>query len=353
MIKKAILISDIHFGMKNSNQENLDEQKNYFYNWFFKLLKKENPDYLFMLGDLFDNRSTLNIQVMNVAIDIFKTIATDMNIPIIMIAGNHDIFMKSTNDINSIKIFSHIPNIQVYENPVQLNFFDKKCLFVPWINDKKEESAFYLKNKSEYLFCHTEFQDTFFNSYVKIVDGVNFDDIKNYQKVFSGHIHHRQETGNLTLIGCPYHITRNDINNKKGIYVIDFEKNETKFIKNNFSPEYVKIDLKEIFEMTLEEYEKIITNNFVDITFNQDILQYFTFNKLLDVSEKFKKINFNAINQAYETIEFEHNLTDDFNEIDLFKLLTTYVENTDYNIELKNVLFDYLKNLYHRAITGV
>ena len=58
---------------------------------------------------------------------------------------------------------------------------------------------------------------------------------KAFQKVYSGHFHHKSETGNITYLGNPYEITWADYNDKRGFHIYDTETMETEFIENPYS----------------------------------------------------------------------------------------------------------------------
>ena len=65
--KRAWLLSDLHFGIKNNNKDFLNTQLDYFNNFFIPLIKKDKQldDVLIILGDIFDSRQTINIFVLN------------------------------------------------------------------------------------------------------------------------------------------------------------------------------------------------------------------------------------------------------------------------------------------------
>ena len=55
-------------------------------------------------------------------------------LPIHMIVGNHDLFNKGTNEINSVRLFSYISdNINVYEKTHTIEISGKKLVLMPWI----------------------------------------------------------------------------------------------------------------------------------------------------------------------------------------------------------------------------
>lgn len=95
--KRCFIISDTHFGVRNSSHEWLDIMKDYFKNFFLPLLRRESRpgDFVMHCGDVFDSRHSLNLLVMNDAISIFEEMA--QIIPVVIILGNHDIERKHDN----------------------------------------------------------------------------------------------------------------------------------------------------------------------------------------------------------------------------------------------------------------
>lgn len=91
------MITDTHFGVRNSSIEWLDIMKEYFYDFFIPLLKREKKegDFLVHVGDVFDSRHSLNLLVMNEGISVFEEISKVM--PIVIILGNHDMKMRDSS----------------------------------------------------------------------------------------------------------------------------------------------------------------------------------------------------------------------------------------------------------------
>ena len=62
---KNIIIGDVHLGVHNLQiDEWLGYHKDYFYNFFIPKFEK-NKYRLFILGDLFDNRTYMDLRVIN------------------------------------------------------------------------------------------------------------------------------------------------------------------------------------------------------------------------------------------------------------------------------------------------
>ena len=198
------MITDTHFGVYLNN---LDKWQNMmestFYEFVIPFLKKnvQEGDILIHLGDLFDNRTSIPIITLNKVEKILKEISQIL--PVHMIVGNHDLFNKGTNDVNSVRLFSYISdNIHVYEKTHILEVFDKKLVLMPWV-EKRLDMINEIKNSpGDYLFCHSDLNGCrmHLNSVAhRNPDKIDINDFKGYKHVFSGHIHIRQSNNNFTL----------------------------------------------------------------------------------------------------------------------------------------------------------
>jgi len=336
---KIFLISDIHFGAHSNSIEFLKNQENYFYNFLIPILTKHSKNsYLFVLGDIFDNRTITNNRVLYSVLKIFKYMSKIL--PIYILIGNHDLNNlenSNKNSVTPIKIFENIPNIKIIYDKEILNFNNKKVYALSWVedrNDLKNEYELVKKANPDYFFCHADFNGVSYNNFSKIENGLEIDN-DNKIKIFTGHIHLRQQINNLYVIGSPYHITKNDVNNKKGIYSIDLNNDEINFIENNYSPEYKKIQYKDIKNI---DFKNEINNNFVEIEINEEDFN----NDIIKNFEKgnAKKIEFSIIknkdDEFIEEVEIFNN--------DIFTSIKNYINSLNYDENLKNILIKKIEN---------
>ena len=271
---KAFLISDIHLGVHSLELDKyLDISKEYFEVFFFPLIKKyyKPGDKLFILGDIFDNRTYIDIKVMCYALDIFKWFE-DNNIDIEMLVGNHDMRGEKSYVYNSLRLLEKFDNITIYTEPKILEFDSKKILMMPFItsHSKEKEVLNKFKGQVDYLFCHSDLAGAKNNINSKpLKHGLNIADFITFPKVMSGHIHLNQLIDNFRFIGSPYHLDRNDKGNKKGIYIMDIEKDKELFIENNISPEFKNIEIRtnkdiskldELNSNNKDNYDLIVSN---------------------------------------------------------------------------------------------
>ena len=267
------MLADLHFGKHNS-QEWEDNYKSYFRDFFMPLLKtsasavKDSPmekQCVLIAGDVFDNRNHIDISVINDAVDVITEISSYC--PVIIDTGNHDIYKTNDTDITSLRILSLIPNVYIVKELTTVTFSnDKKFLVVPWVGDSKKETQILRENKDsvDVIITHTEISGMKFNKTTDIIDGVDITTIG--KKIYSGHIHIRQDSKKCTYLGAPYALDRNDIGNKKGVYVLHIGKTiQEKFYENNYSPEFVHI----VYSNDMGEVNDIVKNNYVDFIYKR------------------------------------------------------------------------------------
>lgn len=293
-INRVILISDIHFGIRNASFEWIENMTKYFDNFFIPLIKryKEAGEKCIVVvaGDYFDNRQHIDINVMNVGAEVMQKIANECEVFVSI--GNHDIYKKKDVDISSVKIFKLFKNVNLIERLTKLTVAgNQKFLIVPWVGDAKEETKILTRNKDNcnFFILHSDIAGFKYDNGRQIVNGVNTAAIEG-KKIYSGHIHKRQATETATYIGSPYHLKRSDIGNSKGIYSIKISfqpdiKVVEEFVENNYSPKYLKLPLEDILELTLDKVKKIAYNNYVDIIIKRKWKNDISMSKLMEAMD--------------------------------------------------------------------
>jgi len=209
---RIFFITDTHLGVKNNSNEWIEMMREYFYDWFIPLVRREYKpgDILIHLGDVYDSRQSLNLKVLNLGIEIFEELSLIFKDGIYVIAGNHDLWSKNTNDINSLKSIKWIPGVNVIEEPmsIDLQLHGRRLLLMPWRKDHKtEEETLDFSEPHDLLCCHADIRGLKFNRYVDVQTGASVDKFSKFTRVYSGHIHYAQKSGNITMLGSPYEIT--------------------------------------------------------------------------------------------------------------------------------------------------
>jgi DNA repair exonuclease SbcCD nuclease subunit len=288
------MLSDTHLGARNNSVEWLDRMTEYFDNFFIPLVKEhyQEGDILIHSGDVFDNRQSLNLLVMNRGLRIFEELSEIFKNGIHIIAGNHDILRKNTNDIASIDVLKYIPNISIYKEPEVLTINEHKILLMPWRMDHEAEVECIKEHSHcDYAFCHANITTMSFDGRRAIEHGSDINAYKQMKHVYSGHIHYGQSKQNVTFVGNPYQMTRSDAGNVKGIYCLDLDSGEHTFYENTYSPKFVRFYLDKSLDITLGRIRQICENNFVDIYVKSEYLIKYPINDLIsELSEGARKL---------------------------------------------------------------
>lgn len=351
--KRAWIISDTHFGARNNSVEWLDRMIDYFENYFIPTVEENyrEGDILIHCGDVYDNRQSVNLLVLHRTIGLFEKFSKVFKDGIYVIAGNHDIMRKNTNDITSLDTLKYIPHVNIYKEPVNIQTDDTKLLLMPWRKSHADEATCIAGSDADYLFCHTTVLGAKFDKYRHSGEGLDSKDCKGFNRVYTGHIHLAQEYKNILYVGNPYQMTRSDANNTKGFWCVDFENDgKETFYENTYSPKFVKIYINKALENTLQELIDIATNNFVDIYVPNDYLMKYQVTPLIDEISK--------VSKRLDVIPFE---LDDANQmqtydIDYDKTLNTYnlcekfVDGMSLDKPMKTKVLKMLKEVYNEAL---
>ena len=189
--------------------------------------------------------------------------------------GNHDLFNKGSNDVNSVRLFSYISdNIFVYEKTSTLEIFDKKLVLMPWVEKRLDMIKEISSNPGDYLFCHSDLNGCrmHLNSVAhRNPDKIDVEEFKQYKRIFSGHVHIRQVNTNFEFIGSLWQMDRNDIGDQKGITILDLVTEKIDFVPNTHSPVFKKFTVKE--ELDIDQLDSIKkTKDYIDLTISNNLL---------------------------------------------------------------------------------
>jgi len=273
---RFLIIGDVHFGNKNNDLDVLELQKKFFESVKEYIVNNGIKEIIFV-GDIFHNRTYLKINIINEAIQLISDLADFCNIYIL--CGNHDVYSKTNNAINSLIVFKYIKNVTIIDNePLILKTPYYSFLFLPFFSIKEDEIAFYdkIKNKEydSYFEKYNGINNIILVTHTSIMQhpelfeerfSVDLDALKRFFKVFNGDIHIRSEFNNVYNIGSIMSFDFNDVFNKKGIYEIQLNPFKTIFIENKFDKQYKSYKLNYLETFTKEEILSKLNNSIVRI----------------------------------------------------------------------------------------
>ena len=274
---KIFLIGDSHIGLgyPNSVDKWYKVHKEYFSEFLIPTLKKrvQPGDIIVHLGDLFDNRNVIPINLLNYGMDVVEEISKIA--PLHIIIGNHDLWSKSASEINSIRPFRYIPNVTIYDKVSTFEYSGKKILMMPYVEKRLEQIKYISENKDcDYLFCHSDLNGCKMHLTSvahKNSDKIDIENFTGFEAVYSGHIHLVQRNKNFTFVGSIFQMDRNDYGDQKGIFVIDTSDGSEEFIKNDVSPVFKKVRV--VGEEDVELLETLKTSkDYIDIAISNNLL---------------------------------------------------------------------------------
>jgi DNA repair exonuclease SbcCD nuclease subunit len=268
--RRVWMITDTHFGVRNSLEEWIEIQRNYFFEEFIPLVRDNYVpgDVLFHMGDVFDSRHAITLKVMDLALDVFEELSKIFENGIYILCGNHDIYYRSSNHVNSLRMLKRIPGVTVIDTePMSIKVSNSKFLMMPWQKDHDADVEAIKKYGPghQYLMCHMDVYGMKGSRFNTIDKGVSVRAFEPFKRVYSGHIHYRQTMENIVMLGTPYELTRSDMYNEKCVLVLDPDNGNELLFPNKTSPKFLNIKMSTVLEKSPNELKSIFKNNFVDI----------------------------------------------------------------------------------------
>lgn len=299
-MSKHIFITDIHFAVRNGSTYYIERYKLFFKNVFFPYIDKHDIKTVYCLGDTWEDRKNININALKESRDMFFNELEKRDIKFVAILGNHDVFYRNTNNINSMDIIeSSYKNVHIIEEYEEIKIGPKVFGFMSWVNNENLERNLERINttsKADYLLMHAEitgFEMTKGNIAEK---GFSQEIFNRFEMVLSGHFHIKNKIGNIYYIGNPFQTNWDDYNSDRGFHVYDDETNEFLFIKNTYENFDVVIyeDSVNIDTFNFDKYKdkkvKILVNKVAQLK----QASYLTFiDKLNDVCFEFTVVEIN------------------------------------------------------------
>lgn len=232
------LITDTHYGVRNASPVFFD----YFARGlekFFDTLEREDIKHVIHLGDLFDQRKSINVLAVNRCRKDFLDPLSTMGVETHIILGNHDVFYKNTNEVSSVEEFvgDHYDNVNVYSKPTIINIDGTKIQLLPWIPNAFDPEILntIARSPSDILMGHLEL--TGFEMFRGSVSdhGMDRSLFNRYDVVCSGHFHHKSSIGNINYLGAFAEYTWADHKDPRGFHIFDTDDRSLTFIQNEES----------------------------------------------------------------------------------------------------------------------
>lgn len=351
---KIALLSDVHFGCRGNSETYLEIIRKLFTETLVNVIDTQKIDDVRILGDLFDCRNNINVRTMFVALEIFKWFKENRpNVMFKILLGNHDIYYKNRIDVNSIVGLRQFGNIEIIDKVTTEVINGKSIISFPWLVHGSTEYSQFMgiaNGDKKYDLCFGHFEVRGFEISKGVYDTENLEIglFKNFNKVFTGHYHLRNTLENVTYLGCPFQQTWSDYGDSKGISIWDVDTNEHTFIKNDKSPEFVKIYVDDIQNKNLTVLKKI-KGNHIKFMIDKKVDESWLI-KARAKLESLEPFTFEVENTIIET-QLEDSSIDISKVNDPFSLLMECVETLDLEDGIDKVeLKRYLMEIYTESL---
>jgi len=345
--ERVALITDLHFGVFQNNKVFFEYQMQYFEQVFFKYLIEHEIEKVIILGDVNDNRTTVNNFIASEIEKRFIGFFKRNNIYVDIIIGNHDKFYKDVNTHTSLDSYES-DYIHIVKEPEKIVCNGKNLLYHP--HGTKSED--FIKEKGIF-FGHASFIGGNMGCGHTCDKGFEMSTVKKYERSYIGHFH----TPNGMYIGAPYQQSFKSYDeHNRGFIVTDFHDYEERII-NNFSPKFIKVTydsseenfiniagLKNKFE--INDYDvalKLIGNNYVQLIIKNisDLIAFETFEQ--KIKHIYNRLNLSILSEHFSIDGMKQENIKDTYELfnEYFKTQADIPSVLDFNIAKEKFIEKY------------
>lgn len=341
---KIAILNDTHTGIRNSSDVFIENAEKFYSEVFFPYLLENNIKHILHLGDYYDNRKFINFKALNCNRKHFLSKLREYGITMDVTLGNHDVYYKNTNDLNSLKeLLGHYMNeVHIISEPSVLEYNELKIGIVPWINpeNEKESLQFIEKCDAPILAGHFEISGFEVSRGIEHHSGLSPSVFNRFETVLSGHFHVKSTKGNITYLGSQMEFFWSDAHDQKFFHVIDTKTREIEAIYNphtlfhrirydDSNYDYTNYDLDQVEN----KFVKIVVINKSDL---------FTFDRFVDRIQS-KRIHELKIQENFSEFVGENVDDENISLEDTNSLVNSYIDNveTDLNKDrIKNEVYD-------------
>lgn len=259
-MSKALVFSDLHLHGHKDRVERLHDCLKVL-EWVFETAAERDVQYIFFLGDLFHERSFIDVRNYLRTFEVFmKHMLNDASDrEMILLVGNHDMYHKERWDVNSIKPLSAIPRISIIQSPTSMVLGGRKIDWLPHTENPVKELAEFKKNGcGDLLFAHMAVHGALTNTFYGVrsdvivehdsemitVDASLFDD---WGMTMLGHYHGAQKlSAKAEYVGSPLQLSYGEAFQQKHVIILDLKTMEKEYIVNDFSPKHLLVSEQDV-----------------------------------------------------------------------------------------------------------
>ena len=216
---KVLIIGDIHFKISNFAAGKS------FLSWIESIVQSRKIDMVVNLGDTMDSHAVIRAEILGEYTSHITNVLKNKHVSYYThILGNHEFYNPRSSYYHAIQSFRNLdPRFIIADKPNGIHI--ENMSFVPY---HPEVSTFPRLTK-EICFAHQTFVGADFGHY-RPDYGVDMDNIS-ADLIISGHVHKGQTFGKVFYPGSPFAQSVDDVDQIKGIYILDTNSLEKEFIK--------------------------------------------------------------------------------------------------------------------------
>ncbi len=253
---------------------------------------------ILVLGDLLHDREHIRSDDLNALVNFLIQTDEEYGIELISFPGNHDMYLKNSWDINSLKPLTRY--LTTHHKVTKINIGGVRFWIIPFIHyeDKFMKTLDIVSKKhkeGDVLLTHIGVKSAILNTCFllkswSIVDFTNCP----FDRVYTGHFHTHQKVGeNVWFPGSPIPFKFDEGDVDHGFFIFDTETREHEFVSiwadaenfedgKNIPPQFMTLTDEALDELGPED----IKNNIIRI----DRSKEYTHNQSMELREKLHKL---------------------------------------------------------------
>ena len=280
LVGKSLVFTDLHVGISNDKPSRQRIAENVI-DEIIGHIEMDGIKQVFFLGDLFHQRTSIEVTSLNVANDLVRKLASTCEV--FLLQGNHDLYEKYNSIITSLNIFD-LHNVNIVSVPTEVKLNGQNVLLVPWLCGttlQEHISKGGLSDKYDIMMGHFDigysgdirykgqkYVDAYksgFQNFSFQEDGNIISEIlhhtKDYSTIYMGHIHDHETLtyANRTwnIVGSPQYQVHDmkrlpDEKKMHGYYILDSENKES-FHESVSVPKFVTLYASDMVKGIVDE----------------------------------------------------------------------------------------------------
>lgn len=280
LVGKSLVFTDLHVGISNDKPSRQRIAENVI-DEIIGHIDMEGIKQVFFLGDLFHQRTSIEVTSLNVANDLVRKLASTCEV--FLLQGNHDLYEKYNSIITSLNIFD-LHNVNIVSVPTEVKLNGQNVLLVPWLCGttlQEHISKDGMSDKYDIMMGHFDigysgdirykgqkYVDAYKSgsqNFSSQEDGNIISEIlhhtKDYSTIYMGHIHDHETLtyANRTwnIVGSPQYQVHDmkrlpDEKKMHGYYILDSENKES-FHESVSVPKFVTLYASDMVKGTVDE----------------------------------------------------------------------------------------------------